>query len=126
MPESYRSAIVGGIIGACATAVVGAGIAALGYAGNFFEGMARSQTVSAVFDNLQIRTHEGGTTNGSDFEAKCEPHEIPIGGSCTIMTGNGALQNEGTTKEGYSCTYSRRADPDGVKARIFAACLGHN
>jgi hypothetical protein len=123
MADNYRSAFIGGVIGAVATALVGGGIALLTYGGSAATDLFVNQTAGAILNHFQIRLREGGSSNGSDFEAKCEEHEIAVGGSCIISAENGALQNAGTTSTGYSCTYSRRADPS-VKARIFAACLG--
>lgn len=123
MPENFRSALIGGIVGAVATALVGGGVAALTYGTNAATGFFANLIAGATLDHLQVRLREGGTNNGSDFSAKCEADEIVVGGSCIIMADNGVLQNAGTTSDGYGCTYSRRADP-AVKARIFAACLG--
>lgn len=123
MAESYKSALIGGVVGAVATALVGGGVALLTYGGNTATSFFVNQTAGAILSHFQVRLREGGTKNGSDFDAQCEEHEIAVGGSCIIEADNGVLQNAGTTADGYSCTYSRRADAS-VKARIFAACLG--
>jgi hypothetical protein len=118
--DGYKSAFIGGVVGAVATALVTGAFAFLAYGGTAVTGFFINQTAGALLDHMQVRLREGGSKNSSDFDAKCEEHEIPVGGLCYITAENGALQNAGTTQDGYSCTYSRRADPS-VKARIFAA-----
>jgi len=119
MAESYKSALIGGVIGALATAVVGGAVALVPAAGN-----AITMTfVDSMLTHLEVRLRQGGSTNNSDFSARCEADEKVVGGSCAITSGDGVIQNQGTTPDnGFSCTYSRRADPH-VTAAIFAACL---
>ena len=119
MADGYKSALIGGVIGALATALVGGGIALLPSAGNAITTMM----VDSLLRHLEVKFHQGGSSNNSDFVAHCDDDEKVVGGACTITSGDGAIQNEGTTPDnGYNCTYSRRADPH-VTATIFAACL---
>jgi hypothetical protein len=123
--RGYRNAFIGGIIGAVATALVGGVSALFMNLGSFATNTATDRIAETTFKQHKIVMHEGGSSNNFDFEAHCEDGEIPVGGICRIESGDGYLQNEGINDQGrFTCTYSRRADPNGVKARIFEACLG--
>jgi hypothetical protein len=115
----YKTAFIGGVIGAVATALVGGAIALLPAGGSAIT----AAIVGALLNHLTVELRQGGSTNNSDFIAHCEKGEKVVGGVCTITSGNGVIQNEGTTPDnGFGCTYSRRADPQ-VTATIYAACL---
>lgn len=121
--EGFRSALVGGVVGAIATAVAGVVIVSLTNVGNAITDWTAFQITKSVIAHSKVYLREGETKNGSDFSASCQSGELVVGGQCIIVYENGALQNAGTTDTGYACTYSRRADAN-VKARIYAACLG--
>jgi hypothetical protein len=121
--EGLRGALIGGIIGAIGTAFAGGLIVLLTSAGGAVTEYAANRIAASTIKHLRVELREGGTQNSSDFSAKCQPGELVVGGQCFISYEDGALQNAGSTADGYSCTYSRRADPKGVKARIYAACL---
>ncbi|MGB6174846.1 MAG: hypothetical protein WBF43_00550, partial [Methylocella sp.] len=122
--------VVAGIIGSIATTLVTAVLAVVTNFGGYLAGISIDKAADLVVDSFHVTLREGSTSNRSDFSAKCLEHEIIVGGLCIIESGDGALQNQGTTKDGkgYVCTYSRRADPapTGVNGKIFAACLGLN
>jgi hypothetical protein len=122
--EGFRSALIGGIIGALGTAIAGGLIVLLTSAGNAVTEYAGNKITASVIKHMKVELREGTTPNGSDFSASCRPGELVVGGQCLITYEDGALQNAGSTSDGYTCTYSRRPDPKGVKARIYAACLG--
>jgi hypothetical protein len=120
------NAFVGAIIGAIAVALVGSGFAVVTHTGGYLLGLSVQRTANLVLDSLHVTLKPGSTSNQIDYNAKCLEHEVIVGGQCIIESGEGTLQNEGTTNAGYFCTYSRRADPTGVKGKIYAACLGLN
>lgn len=122
--EGFRSALIGGIVGALGTAIAGGLIVLLTSAGSAVTEYAATKITASVINHLKVELREGTTPNNSDFSALCRTGELVIGGQCLITYEDGALQNAGSSTDGYSCTYSRRADPKGVKARIYAACLG--
>ncbi len=123
MAEGFRSALVGGIVGALATAATGIVIVSLTNIGNAITDWTGLQLTKSVLAHTNVHLREGDSKNGSDFSASCEKGELVVGGQCVILYENGVLQNAGTTASGYQCTYSRRADAT-VKAKIYAACLG--
>jgi hypothetical protein len=121
--DGFRSALVGGVVGAIATAVAGVIIVSLTNVGNAITDWTSFQITRSVIAHSKVYLREGESKNGSDFSASCQRGELVVGGQCVIQYENGVLQNAGTTDTGYECTYSRRADAN-VKARIYAACLG--
>jgi hypothetical protein len=122
--DGFRSALIGGIIGAIGTAIAGGLIVLLTSAGSAVTDYVAGKIAASTLKHLKIELREGSTSNKSDFSAACLSGELVVGGQCFITDEEGALQNAGSTPNGgYSCTYSRRADPKGVKARIQAACL---
>jgi hypothetical protein len=122
--EGFRSALVGGIIGALGTAIAGGLVVLLTSVGSAGTEYLADKITASVIKHLKVELREGSSPNGSDFSASCRSGELIVGGQCLITYEDGALQNAGSSADGYSCTYSRRADPKGVKARIYAACLG--
>jgi hypothetical protein len=125
MKEGFKGALIGGIIGAIATTLVGGAVAVLTNVRYAITDWTIFQATDSILNHMRVRLREGTTENNSDFRATCEGDEIVVGGRCIITDGNGALQNLGTSDDGkyFTCTYSRRADAT-VKGRIFAACLG--
>jgi hypothetical protein len=120
--EGFRSALIGGIVGALATAVAGVIIVSLTNIGNAITDWTAYQITRSVIAHSKVYLREGDSKNGSDFSASCQNGELVVGGRCEISYENGVLQNAGATDTGYVCTYSRRADAN-VKAKIYAACL---
>jgi hypothetical protein len=83
MAEGYKNAFVGGLIGAVATALAGGAIALLPSVGNAIT----TRVVDTILTHLEVKLHQGGSTNNSDFVAHCENDEKVVGGACTITSG---------------------------------------
>jgi hypothetical protein len=77
-----------------------------------------------ILSHLNIEISPG-TGNGFEFTAACRDDAKLVGGLCMITSGYGVLQNAGISSDArnYICTYSPRADSNGVKAAVYAACL---
>jgi hypothetical protein len=70
--KDYKSAFVGGVVGAVATALVTGAVAFLAYGGNAVADLFFNQTAQALLSHMQVRLREGGTRNGSDFDANAK------------------------------------------------------
>ncbi|MBV8095535.1 MAG: hypothetical protein JOY71_23350 [Acetobacteraceae bacterium] len=113
-----RQTILGAILGALATTLVGLLTPAASWLGERYV-QANSK---AVFNSLDTRVYAGApTSSNTNYSAKClGDNELLIGGFCRINHEGGALQNAGVDVDGknYVCVYGAKAD-----ATAFALCL---
>lgn len=134
--RSWSKTFVAGIVGAGATIAVTLIIGVLGYMTHFFEHAIGHVAMDAVIHHVTVEMRPGlaefnkddRTADKWSYFAKCQRDELLLGGSCIITSEDGYLQSEGIEhrkdgSERYVCKYSKRADPDGVRALVLAACL---